>query len=205
MKKLNFLFALVMSSAAIAGGQDGSGGNACLSKKLQLISLEEAQHKLEVSTEIARPVFSSNVVDLMQTEAGQLALASIREYADHHADLSREMMTHFARFIDVEVRGYAIQGAREADSAGILEVCFPGSTQAVLFTTKKGRISVNRTSWNQMKVGSQQVLLVHETLRLLQMFTPMGEAMSNADLQLLTVAIIQGKPMSKALAKIFAP
>jgi len=204
MKQLNFLFALLISSAALAGGQDGSGGNVCLTNTLQLVSLEEVQYPMDsISQELSKPILSSTYADLMQTRAGRLALKSIRAYGEQHPELSSELMTLFARFMEVKVREHVIAGAREADTTGIHHKCLPGTTQAVLFTSKDGNISVNRTAWNQMRVGSQHVLLVHETLRLLQVLTPMGERLDNASLQKLTVAIVEGKPMSNALYKIF--
>jgi hypothetical protein len=203
MKTLLTLSFVLMSQLALAGGQDGSGGNICLdSTYRRFISLEEAQYSFPQAKETtAAPVLKSEIVDLAQTEAGLLALKSLRAYAEINPELSNALMELFPKLLEVK----AIEGhfgrAYQADTLQIRKRCVSGTARAVLLTTKDGTVQVSRSFWNLLSVQSQHILLVHETIRFAQVLTDWGAGIDNRALQEMTALIVKGQPLPERLLK----
>lgn len=204
MKSLLALSFVLISQMALAGGQDGSGGNICLDSAYQrFISLEEAQFSFsKASTLTAAPVVKTELSDLAQTEAGLLALKSLRAYATTHPELSAALLELFPKLLEVKVVEGHFGRAYEADTLKIREKCVPGTARAVLLTTPDGTVKVSRPFWNLLSVQSQHILLVHETIRFSQMFTDWGAGIDNRSLQEMTAAIVRGIPLTERLSKL---
>lgn len=180
---------------AFAGGQLGSGGNGCWvaeSKGLSWKSIEELQYpdffienkyqfKKDVLPEVAGNTFvKANLSNERSLQKAMLRLERIKDISPH---LYKTLLNISSMF----KVSYIVKSAPEGIFDGAI---FYGlncvSFAPALMTLENGSIVFFSETWNKLDGVSAEVILVHEILRMAQLFHPAFAEMDDAELQLIT-------------------
>lgn len=214
MKILTFLL-LVLSFSSFAhegggaamGGQSGNGGNGCWVRNPggsdEWTSLEEIEYwhayaPAPFFTTNKEPTIVSRSKDDKPREYNLYKTYSFRRVERDLYRLRKKYPFLTARLLEwsklfqrVYILNTAVKGHFGAELPKKSAICVEFSpAMAVL---ENGAILLYRTVWNSLDYQSQKIILVHEVIRLAQMFDPYFNKMSNALLQKFTAAITSGR------------
>lgn len=194
---------LSFKSSAMDGGQSTNGGNGCWVSEstgsTKWLSIEE--------------ILYSDILLKEQhfTQTLQLPLRKNEDFNlfDHY--LSHKMFSRLERlkylapetfkvlkettrlFENVRVLPYSIAGVYGADLGDYLPRC--SLYAPALLTTKEGAIVFFQKTWNKLHPRSAQIILIHETIRLAQLFHPAFKNLSNHRLQRLSALLFSDSRM----------
>jgi hypothetical protein len=192
------LFAF-LSFPSFGGGQLGTGGNGCWSFKenmLQWKSFEEITFP-EISKE--RPILFTKI---LLPETGRMTLLHSNEQEKirlilkmrlHRIELLspkvHSALLMMSQLFDVSYTIHrSVEGIFEGDAGFVPHSC--ESFSPALISTNNGVILFFTPIWNKLSTISQEIIIVHETLRLAQIFHPAFQNMSNVVLQYFTYLLI---------------
>jgi hypothetical protein len=193
-----FLALLLASPFAFAfrGGHEGNGGHICWDSAMgRSSSLEELRFPLR--NEDQRPPVDLSgrlAFESVQLDLGQPMIQAIeskyRLMAAEQPKLAALLSDALASFNDVYVlRRKILRGGRGAGNVNAMACPPPLEVRPVVLTFYNGGVVFLEKTWAQLSATTQQIILIHETLRVLQMLHPMMAELRNDELERLTVEI----------------
>lgn len=212
------LIALTLMNIAFAG-QHGSGGNVCVPKDEYLTrsqmngtryqgerTFDEVKYsdmafnsELSLGVPLLKgkkihqltlgPIFEGEMTDSI---AAGHALDKLEALSHLDKNLSEAFirMYHLMKDIHVSERHFMVSAEVGSHSS---VYCKPGTLKAVIITRPNGLTYVSAPMWEKLPAETQEVLFIHETLRLAQLFAPWFQAVSNDELEKLTMQIYAGQ------------
>lgn len=192
-----------LSSADDGGNSGGGGGNICLNPNTnrwqmleEVIYPSNAPTSFSEGTKIKAPKLvpelkrEINLVDLTKMGPAISARQKLnRVYGA--ANMAKYLDEAFLMLTHTYVENLNPIRPIEADTNGT-SACGSNNTRAILVSN--GRDSILAYSlWNSLSLESQEILVIHETLRLASVLYSAFTSMTNADIQKLTMEIYAGK------------
>lgn len=185
---------------AFSGGHEGNGGHICWNSAIgRNASLEELRFRLR--NEDLLPAV--NLAGRLTFERVQLDLShpmlqaietKYRGMAVEQPKLASLLSDALATFNDVYVlRRKVLHGERGAGNANAMACPPPQEIRPVVLTFYNGGVVFIEKTWAQLSPTTQQIILIHETLRFLQMLHPQFEDLSNEEIEQLTTEIYRKK------------
>lgn len=197
MKTILLLLMFIYSIPLHAdGGQSGSGGNGCWIKDertLMWISIEEMSFPeliipgLRSNLKVSLPFSSSLnplIINLREKIYGSSPFNRF-ERIKRTAPRTYRTLLSFSRLFEVSfVVNNTIEGKFDAYISRTNPGCL--SYAPSLMTLPDGTIVFFKKAWDKMDSLSGEIILIHETIRLMQLFHPAFKRMTNKELQYLT-------------------
>ena len=196
------LICFFVTSISAYAGQHGSGGNICVArgdkryKAFDEIKFPERASGLhrqgsEVLTgqqlNVFPILFGMHEGDLLSSRSSDNARNKILNLAANDEVLAGILITYFDLMKDVFVASFDFEVYAEVGRYSS-ELCKPGSLRSVILTRPTGAILVSSTLWKRLSLASQEVILIHETLRIAQLFSGWFDV-SNDELEELTMRL----------------
>lgn len=186
---------------------EGSGGNICLPKtQKNYRALDEIYYPSQVvnknrddslgKSPIIQPSidsaqFKNGRGDLASTLAGKKVLEKIREIKKLDSEFANELenLLYILKDVYILESDFLNHYGSETDPDG---KCEELSLRASMISTFAGQSVVSKKLWNRLGFTSQQVVILHEALRLAQVSRFWFIASSDQDVYLLTMTIMSG-------------
>lgn len=216
MKNLIYVILILAAFNSFAsedyeGGQTGNGGNGCWIETNGRITgwktIEEIKYWRHFYQEekryIARNVvdrdlklriaatqfyYSANLLDLVATER---ALKRFEKIKRRFPLFYQALISYSTLLEDVTVAQFETKGIYEGDLTQFMFNCHQFSP--AMMTDHNGVVTVFRPIWNELTPFTAEVVLVHEMIRFLQVFSPLFQDMTNNELQRLTAFLFAQK------------
>lgn len=196
-----FLLFLAVFNAHSFDPAEGNGGNICIQAKKwrnwgtvyrtldELTNPDMAPPSRRVFSEPLVTVKKENSLlsstDLTTTKAGKLAWLRLTWFEFRHPELAHELKNYFLLFNRVFVSEKSFRPVG-IDYKTVLK-CKEGTAEAAIRTDIYGSTVISAQAWNKLELSSQVILLLHETIRLSQMYSAWGQRLTNRDLQSFTM------------------
>ena len=187
MKKLLSLCILFSLGAFAIDPHEGGGGNVCRTQFSgdRLIALDEAYvplvnmktnlHFKKGHSPLAIEIFENTSqvqqTNLVKTRAGEEVQKLLARVYKFDRDFGYELQNLFLTLSHVYMVDAPFRGAYGVDPDE-KQVCLKGTLQSVVITNEFGRTVVSKDNWNSLNFETQQIILIHETIRLAQMTRP---------------------------------
>ncbi len=204
--KLFMALWLATLGPVFAGGQDGNGGNSCWLRHERItVSFEELLYPgLRAEEYVSRLDLTSrgDRVSLLRDQQVFLTLREkYRRVREGHKLLGDALLDALNVYRDVFVfRGPPVEGfyAGSFYAAGECADSF-GSPRPAIVTFRNGGTVFVESTWNNMTATTQQIILIHETIRFLQMFHPALSSMTNLDIERFTLKVYEGESLPRSV------
>lgn len=207
MNKLLSLCVLFSLSAYAIDPHEGGGGNVCRTEFSgdRLIALDEAYVPLvnmktplqlkklhsPVAEETFEKISGVQQANLVTTKAGLEVRKMLSKVYEFDLDFGYELKNLFLTLSDVYMVDAPFRGAYGVDPDE-KQVCLKGTLKSVVITNEFGRTVVSKENWNSINFETQQIILLHETIRLAQMTRPWLMYQMDQEIYRLTMNIYKG-------------
>lgn len=214
--KIAFAFVLlVMISTAYAnefmGGQTGNGGNGCwlnTNSGIEWKSIEELtypeliQWENRFATPVELPPYlkTAKLVNFNSIYGAKNLYKRLERLALIAPNITKTLK-EFSRLFEVSyVVPFQLPGLFEAELKIPFKACRDFSP--ALMTLNDGTIIFFQPVWERLPVKSMEIIIIHETIRLAQVFHPAFRSLSNKDLQLLVSLLFSHEKNKFRIARI---
>lgn len=199
MKFLFSLFALVISSTLYAiDPQEGNGARFCKAfdgtfrtiDELEFQRLPEGNLKYGASPITNR--FTSyldssiSVANLTTSAAGRNVENKFKQILVHDPALGRELLQYFKMLDYVFITNKRFPVSQKNLSSN---KCHPGTEEVAIQSNNVGFVLISEMAWNLLPLSTQELLLIHQTLKFAQLHSDWFNKTSEGNIQRFSVLI----------------